>query len=64
MSPTWVERLRAQGVTVETVFFGEDQQPALGHEYQFDLDNDPGRQFLDCMFAFLGQRLARASPYG
>ena len=56
-----VERLRAQGVSVETVFFAPDRQPALGHEYQFDLDTDPGRQFLDRMFAFLRRRLA--SPH-
>lgn len=53
-----VEKLRAHGVTVETVFHPDDHQPPLGHEYQFDLDTDPGRLFLDRARAFLRQHLA------
>jgi acetyl esterase len=29
-------KLRAQGAEVETVFWPDDHQPPLGHEYQFD----------------------------
>ena len=52
-----VEKLRAHGVTVETVFYPDDHQPALGHEYQFDIDSEPGRMFLDRARAFLRQLL-------
>ena len=53
-----VEKLRAHGVSVETVFFPDDQQPPLGHEYQFDLDTEPGQVFLDRLRAFLRERLS------
>ena len=52
------ERLRAQGVEVETMFFPDDHRPPLGHEYQFDLDGEAGRLFLERLLAFLRQRLA------
>ena len=53
-----VERLRAQGLEPETLFFPADHEPPLGHEYQFDLDTDAGRLFLERMLAFLERRLA------
>jgi acetyl esterase len=53
-----VERLRAQGVDVEALFFPDDHQPPLHHEYQFDLDSAEGRLFLDRLLAFLRRRLA------
>ncbi len=31
------------GVPVETLFFGADYKPPLGHEYQFDLNTEAGR---------------------
>jgi acetyl esterase len=52
-----VERLRALGVGTETLFFPDDHSPPLGHEYQFDLDGDAGRLFLERMLAFLRARL-------
>ena len=52
------ERLGAEGVDVETVFFPDDQEPPLGHEYQFDLDGGAGRLFLERLIAFLHRRLA------
>jgi acetyl esterase len=51
------EKLRAQGAEVETLFFAEDHEPPLGHEYQFDLDTDAGQLFLERLVAFLRQRL-------
>ena len=51
-------RLAALGVETETVFFPDGHRPPLGHEYQFDLDGDAGRQFLERMLAFLDRRLA------
>jgi len=53
-----VERLQAQGVEPETLFFPSGHSPPLGHEYQFDLDTEPGRRFFDRMTAFLAERLA------
>lgn len=53
-----VERLRAHGLEPETLFFPADHEPPLGHEYQFDLDTDAGRLFLERMLAFLERRLA------
>ncbi|HEY7346310.1 MAG TPA: alpha/beta hydrolase [Gaiella sp.] len=53
------ERLRTAGAEVETLFFPDDHQPPLGHEYQFDLDGAAGRLFLERLHAFLEERLAR-----
>jgi acetyl esterase len=52
-----VERLEEQGVEVEPLFFADDHQPPLQHEYQFDLDSAAGRSFLDRLLAFLRRRL-------
>ncbi len=52
------ERLRAAGAEVETLFFPDDHRPPLGHEYQFDLDGEAGRSFLERLLAFLGGRLS------
>lgn len=43
--------LRAHNVTVDTLYF-PDHEPALGHEYQFDLDAEPGREALRRAAAF------------
>lgn len=51
------EKLRAQGVETETLFYPDDHQPPLGHEYQFDLDTDAGQLFLEHLLTFLRQRL-------
>ena len=52
-----VEKLRAQGVEPETLFYPVDYEPPLNHEYQFDLDTDAGQLFLERMLAFLQLRL-------
>ncbi len=41
------------GVPVSTLFFPPDHEPALGHEYQFDLDSAAGQQALDALDAWL-----------
>ena len=56
------ERLRAHAVETETLFFPDDHEPPLGHEYQFDLDTEAGQLFLDRLRTFLGQRLGAAPP--
>ena len=53
------EKLRAQGVETETLFFPADHQPPLGHEYQFDLDSDAGQLFLERMRTFLRRSFSR-----
>lgn len=50
-------QLRAHGVRTETLFFGDEHEPPVKHEYQFDLDTDAGQLFLDRLRAFLRQRL-------
>jgi acetyl esterase len=52
------EKLHAQGVDTDTVFWPDTTQPPLGHEYQFDLDANAGQFFLDRLITFLRQRLA------
>ncbi len=37
------QALEEVGVAVETLFFPDDHDPPLGHEYQFDLDTDAGQ---------------------
>ncbi|WP_442579260.1 alpha/beta hydrolase [Mesorhizobium sp. ASY16-5R] len=45
------DALRSRGVTVDTLYFPM-HEPPLGHEYQFDLDAEPGRDALRQMVAF------------
>ncbi len=47
--------LQAQDVTVDPLFFPADHQPAVGHEYQFDLDRPEGQEALDRILAFLAE---------
>ena len=47
------QKLRALGVRTETLFFPANHEPALPHEYQFNLDGAAGRQSLQRMLAFL-----------
>ena len=48
-----VAALDAVGVEHETLFFADDHEPRLGHEFQFDLDSEPGRLALDRAVAFV-----------
>lgn len=43
----------ARGIKVDSLFFPDDHQPPLGHEYQFDLGGEAGQQAFDRMVAFL-----------
>ncbi|MBL9215879.1 MAG: alpha/beta hydrolase [Opitutaceae bacterium] len=49
------EKLRSLGVKVDTLFFPADRRPALGHEYQFNLDDEAGRIALEKSVTFLSQ---------
>lgn len=46
------DSLKAAGAPVETLFFAKDHAPALGHEYQFDLDSAAGKQAFARTVAF------------
>lgn len=48
------DRLAVVGVRTETLFFPAELTPALGHEYQFNLDLPQGREALERMVRFLG----------
>jgi len=50
------EVLAARGVRVDSLFFPDDTAPALGHEYQFNLDNAAGRLALERSLKFLADR--------
>lgn len=45
-------RLKAAGAITDPLFFPADYSPALGHEYQFDLDSPAGRQAFERTVAF------------
>mgnify|MGYP001185906105 CR=1 FL=1 len=51
-SRTLLQKLAAKGVPVDTLFFPEDYEPSLGHEYQFNLD-EAGKMALDRSIKFL-----------
>lgn len=47
------EKLSSLGVNVTTLFYADDHQPSLPHEYQFNLDNDDGKKALAETVAFM-----------
>lgn len=61
-SQALAQALAAHGVRHETLFFPETRQPPLGHEYQFDLDGEPGRLALQRSLAFLESVLRDPPP--
>ena len=52
------EKLDGLGVDTTTLFYPADHQPALGHEYQFDLDNTDGQNALKEILAFIRTHVA------
>ena len=52
-SKPFADRLSGVGVAVTTLFYPEDHQPQLPHEYQFNLDTADGQTALQSMLAFL-----------
>jgi acetyl esterase/lipase len=53
------EALAAQGVELDAVVFAPDHEPALGHEYQFDLSLDDARETFERIVEF-ARRVTRA----
>jgi acetyl esterase len=52
-SVAFAEALRAKGVEVDALFFPQDHDPLLEHEYQVLLSTDAGRLAFDRLVAFL-----------
>lgn len=52
-SEAMADRLTGLGVEVETLFYSKDHEPALQHEYQFDLSNADGEEALARIVAFV-----------
>jgi acetyl esterase len=52
-SKPFAEALARCGVPVTTLFFPNDHEPGLGHEYQFNLDSAEGKQALNESVRFL-----------
>jgi acetyl esterase/lipase len=50
------EALRAKGIEIDTLFFPENHEPRLGHEYQLLLATHAGRLALERSVAFLTAR--------
>ena len=55
------QRLRDLGVPVDALYFPADRSPALGHEYQFNLDDPAGTEALERFLAFVHARTATPS---
>lgn len=54
------ERLTGLGVQVDALFYPDDRQPALGHEYQFDLTGAAGQHAFEKITMFLQGCVARS----
>jgi len=52
-SRSMATNLQKQGVEVDSLFYAQDHQPQLPHEYQFNLDNNDGERALSRILAFL-----------
>lgn len=59
-SLAFARKLRALSVQVDTLFFPDTQQPALGHEYQFRLGEKAGLQALNRSIAFLAAHSSKS----
>ncbi|VTU41400.1 Acetyl esterase (plasmid) [Variovorax sp. PBS-H4] len=52
-SKPFAEHLERLGVPTRTVFFAQDHEPRLPHEFQFNLDGDDGQRVLAESIAFI-----------
>jgi len=50
-----VAAMRESGVAVDALFFPDERAPPLPHEYQFNLDDEAGREALERLSAFLAR---------
>jgi len=56
-SKPFAKRLSELGVKNTTLFFPADYEPALPHEYQFNLDNEAGQQALSGILDFVAEQV-------
>lgn len=56
------KKLASLGVQTDTLFYADDHQPQLQHEYQFNLDIADGQQALKQMTEFLKSKVPPAKP--
>jgi len=56
-STEFSKKLQAVGVDVTTLFYAQDHQPQLNHEYQFNLDTDDGKNSFEQIDKFLKKHL-------
>lgn len=47
------DKLQSLGVSVDSLFYAADHQPALPHEYQFNLDTADGQKALEATLSFM-----------
>ena len=52
-----VDALQSEGVDVDALFYPPDHQPALPHEYQFDLDLADARTAFARLVDFFTRRI-------
>lgn len=52
-SQEFAKKLTSLGVPTSQLFYAADHQPALSHEYQFDLDNADGKKALEQIVKFV-----------
>jgi acetyl esterase/lipase len=52
-SKPFADKLEGLGVDVTRLFYSQDHQSSLPHEYQFNLDNADGKAALVATLAFL-----------
>ncbi|WP_439483040.1 alpha/beta hydrolase [Cyclobacterium plantarum] len=60
-SKGFAEKLLSLGVQVDTLFFPNDYEPGLGHEYQFTFDED-GKRAFERSITFIHQLLSTKDP--
>jgi acetyl esterase/lipase len=56
-SRPFADKLQSLGVNVTRLFYPDAHQPSLPHEYQFNLDNDDGKNALKATVSFLKDTL-------
>jgi len=56
-SKPFADELQSLGVKVTRLFYEDSHQPSLPHEYQFNLDNDDGKNALKATVSFLKEAL-------
>lgn len=56
-STEFAKKLHSLGVATSTLFYPDNHEPKLQHEYQFNLDNQDGAKALEQMTAFLEKHL-------